>query len=41
MVHSGTIKYFNAGQGIKWASEKSDAESFASLGTNVNYVVGQ
>lgn len=35
-----TIKYFNAGQGIKWASEKSDAESFASLGTNVNYVVG-
>ena len=35
-----TIKYFNAGQGIKWALEKSDAESFASLGTNVNYVVG-
>lgn len=34
-----TIKYFNAGQGVQWSSEKTDADSFATLGTNVNYIL--
>ena len=36
-----TIKYFNAGQRIKWPSENSDDASLPSLGTNLNYVVGR
>lgn len=33
------IKYFTAGNKVKWSTEKSSVGSFASLGNEINYVV--
>lgn len=34
-----TIRYFTAGNKVKWSSAKSSVGSFASLGNEINYVV--